>query len=82
MKKEVLIEKLTELGVKENEYSLDGSLIYDNIIVYNNYKYWEVFYLDERGGRNVEKRFSKEEDAYDYVYQLFLDLYNLREKYY
>lgn len=37
MKKEVLIEELNKLGIRKDRYSLDGELVYDNVIVYKNY---------------------------------------------
>lgn len=71
MNKKELIEKLNTIGIKARQYSLDGELKPDAIILYPNYHKWEVFYLDERGGRNVEKEFTSEEEALNYIYELF-----------
>lgn len=74
--------ELNKIGVTPTEYSLDGELIPNNIILYKNYDKWEVFYLDERGNKNKCKVFTNEAEALNYIFQLFLNLYNLRKKYY
>lgn len=67
---EELKEKLSKINVKETDYSLDGTLKPDAIILYKNYYKYEVFYMDERGGRNEEKVFTTEQAACDYIYYL------------
>lgn len=67
-----LKSKLRELGIKENEYSLDGELNPDTIILYQNYDKWEVFYLDERGGRDILQIFQSEEEACNFIYKYFI----------
>ncbi|MBF0575557.1 hypothetical protein IR022_06205, partial [Dysgonomonas sp. GY617] len=42
-----LKEKLNDLGIDEKEYSLEGDLQPNTIILYQNYTKWDVFYLDE-----------------------------------
>lgn len=57
MNKDTLKKELKKLGVSPNEYSLNGDIRSDKIVLYQNYSKWEVFYFDERGGRNHEKVF-------------------------
>jgi len=70
---EDLKNSLSILHISEKEYSLDGSLNPDSIILYHNYSKWEVFYLDERGLKNSEKNFDSESEACQYIYKLFID---------
>ena len=70
---ENLKNSLSILGISEKEYSLDGSLNPDSIILYHNYSKWEVFYLDERGIKNSEKIFDSESEACLYIYKRFID---------
>ena len=81
MDKETLINKLIALDIKPSEYSLDGDLLPDTIILYQNYSKWEVFYLDERGGRDMQNILDTQESAYDYIYALFFDIYTTRRKF-
>lgn len=71
MNKDELKKELDKLGINSNEYSLNGDIDSDKIVLYQNYDKWEVFYFDERGGRNDEKVFCHEEDACSYIYELF-----------
>lgn len=71
MNKDILKKELDKLGVNPNEYSLNGNIESDKIVLYQNHSKWEVFYFDERGGRNCEKVFCNEEDACSYIYELF-----------
>ena len=59
------------LSVDPKQYSLNGDLNADAIILFQNYNKWEVFYPDERGGRNEAKTFESENDACQYVHKLF-----------
>lgn len=68
-----LKEELDSLGVKENQYALKGDLNPDSIVLYHSYDEWQVFYLDERGGRNDERIFKSENEACLYIYQLFVE---------
>ena len=81
MDKIELKKKLDLLGVNSHEYSLDGELVADNIILYNSYHKWEVFYLDERGGRNDEKVFDSENEACEHIYRLFEESKEVENKY-
>ena len=65
MNKDILKKELDKLGVNPNEYSLNGNIESDKIVLYQNYSKWEVFYFDERGGRNCEKVFCNEGLAHD-----------------
>lgn len=76
-----LKNKLSRLRISENEYSLNGVLKPDSIILYNNYMSWEVFYLDERGTRNNEKIFNSESEACLYIYKLFVDSEKIKQKF-
>ena len=66
-----LTSKLNEMKILSGEYSLDGHLLADRIVLYHNYYKWEVFYLDERGVRHNQKEFSSEREACLYIYDLF-----------
>jgi len=67
---EELKRKLTVCKVPERWYSLDGGLKPDAVIIYRNYSFWECFYLDEKGVRNMERVFTSDEDAYDCLWQM------------
>lgn len=67
-----LEKKLELLEIKKNEYSLYGELSSDCIILYLNYSKWEVFYLDERGGRDMLHVSFSEDDACSFIYQYFI----------
>lgn len=71
MNKDDLKKELDKLGINSNEYSLSGDIDSDKIVLFQNYDKWEVFYFDERGGRNDEKVFYCEEAACSYIYELF-----------
>lgn len=71
MNKDELKKELDKQGINSNEYSLNGDIDSDKIVLYQNYDKWEVFYFDERGRRNNEKIFCSEEDACSYIYELF-----------
>lgn len=81
MNKIELKKKLDLLRVNSHRYSLDGELLADKIILYNSYHKWEVFYLDERGGRNNEKIFYSENEACEYIYKLFKESKAIQDKY-
>lgn len=81
MKIEELEKELNRLKVKKNEYSLNGELKPDAIILFSNYSKWEVFYLDERGGRNDEYFFTSEDEACQYIYDLFLKNIEVKKKF-
>ena len=80
MNKIELIAKLAELGVDPNTYSLEGELLPDSIVLYHSYSSWEVFYLDERGGRNKERVFSSERLACDHIYRLFREAQEISDR--
>ncbi len=81
MNKKDLQIKLDLLGVASQAYSLEGELVPDNIILYNSYNKWEVFYLDERGDRNDEKVFNSENEACEHIYKLFIESKKIEDKY-
>lgn len=69
MTREELVKFLEKRRIPSDWYSLYGELLPDRIIMYENYKKWEVFYLDERGGRKMLRTCRSEEDACVFVYQ-------------
>jgi len=71
MNKQKLEEKLDNLAVNKNFYSLNGNLLPDRVILYNSYDKWLVFYFDERGNRNEEQIFNSENEACQYIYNYF-----------
>ena len=81
MNKKELQTKLDLLGVTSGAYSLEGELVPDNIILCNSYHKWEVFYLDEGGGRNDEKVFDSENEACEHIYKLFKESKEIEDKY-
>ncbi|GAB2450975.1 hypothetical protein GCM10011375_36340 [Hymenobacter qilianensis] len=76
-----LKRQLDLLGVKSKSYSLFGELTPDTVVLVRNYYKWEVFYLDERGGRNDEKSFDSENDACDYIYKMFVKTREIEKKF-
>ncbi len=72
MNREELKYELIKLNVNKSYYSLDGELNPDSIVLYENYKIWEVFYFDEKGDRNDCKFFTSEDLACEYIYNLFV----------
>ncbi len=81
MNKKELHAKLDLLGVAFHEYSLEGELIPDNIVLYNSYNKWEVFFFDERGNRNDVKEFDSEIEACEHIYKLFKESKAIEGKY-
>lgn len=74
MDRNELKKKLDELKVRSTQYSLDGELLPDRIVLYQSYDDWNVFYFDERGNRDSEKTFNSESDACFYIYKEFKEL--------
>lgn len=81
MNRSDLKNKLVELNVYPSFYSLDGDLLPDRIVLYQNYAKWEVFYFDERGNRDKEKVFFSENEACEYVYEYFKEQIEIERKY-
>jgi len=81
MDKRELKQQLDNLDVYSGYYSLEGELLPDRIVLYHNYSKWEVFYFDERGNRDNEKKFSSEGDACDYIYKHFKDQKEIERKF-
>jgi hypothetical protein len=73
--------ELQQLGVASQRYNLQGDLISDTIILYNSYDTWEVFYFDERGGKNDVKKFKSECEACWYIFKLFRDAIIIEKKF-
>ena len=81
MNKNELKNKLDVLGVAPHAYSLEGKLVPDNIVLNNSYHIWEVFYFDERGGKNNQQVFDTESDACEHIYKLFKESKAIEDKY-
>jgi len=81
MNREELRRKLDELNVYPGFYSLEGELLPDRIVLYQNYAKWEVFYFDERGNRDNEKVFFSESEACNYIYEHFTTQKEIEKKY-
>ncbi|MCS6973596.1 MAG: hypothetical protein N2044_05610 [Cyclobacteriaceae bacterium] len=81
MNREELKQKLDELKVYPGFYSLEGELLPDRIVLYQNYAKWEVFYFDERGNRDNEKVFFSESEACNYIYEHFKKQKEIEKKY-
>jgi hypothetical protein len=71
MDKLELKKRLDDLEINPDYYSLEGELLPDRIVLYQNYNLWEVFYFDERGYRDNNKVFHSEGEACDYIYNYF-----------
>lgn len=69
MKRKELEIKLNAEGFDPNTFSLYGELNTYSIVIYHNHYIWEVFYLDERGGRNMLGLCNTEDEACDILYQ-------------
>ena len=81
MDKIELKKTLDSFGVDPRTYSLDRELIPDSIILRNSYHTWEVFYLDEKGGRNNEKVFTSEQEACLHIYSLLKEAKEIEDKF-
>ncbi len=73
--------KLNLLGVNPSQYSLTGELNSDTVVLTHTLSFWNVFYFDERGGRNSEHNFDSESEACDYIYSLFEESMRIRKKF-
>lgn len=72
---EELKRTLDELGVPPRWYVINGSLK-SNVYVLNYvHTYWEYFYFDERGNENGYKKFRKEDEACDYLFNKLKTLF-------
>jgi hypothetical protein len=63
--------ELDLLKIDQSNYSLDGRLKYDAIILNKDKDIWGVFYMDEKGRPIDEKKFESEDDACEYIYEQF-----------
>jgi hypothetical protein len=74
MNKVILKNKLDKLGINPMYYSLDCGLKTDALILYKNYEVWEIFYIDERGGRHEKGLFNSENEACNYFLNEFVKI--------
>jgi hypothetical protein len=81
MTRDELKIRLDDLKVNKVEYSLFSELFLDRIILFHNYTKWEVFYLDEKGGRNDERIFENESAACLYILQLLIESQKIKKDY-
>ncbi|MDB5283846.1 MAG: hypothetical protein JWO06_2921 [Bacteroidota bacterium] len=61
--------KLRTNKIPENRYSLDGELKPMAYVLYENYAVFEIFYMNERGGRDDFHAFNNYEEALDFLWQ-------------
>ncbi|WP_341840149.1 hypothetical protein [Chitinophaga caseinilytica] len=73
--------KLRDLKINPKNYSLNGDLKSDAIILFHNFENWNVFYLDDRGGRSEEKIFATEGEACLHIYKHFLIEKDIADKF-
>lgn len=66
-----LKEKLDELEVSSEAYSLDGTLSPDRMILFCDIKEWVVLYLNPDGEKNNIRKFATESDACAYLYNYY-----------
>lgn len=71
MKTTDLKQKLRDLGISESEYNLEGEMQENSIILWRNYHRWQVI-MYERGTQNEMGGFSSEDEACEYIYNIFL----------
>jgi len=81
MNKEDLRLQLNLLHVKATDYSLDGLLKNDCVVLHQNYYKWEVLYIDEKGRREDEKIFNSESEACYYILKLFTELKEIEKRF-
>lgn len=73
--------KLSLLRVNPSQYSLTGELNHDTIVRSHTLSFWDIFYFDERGGRDNEHHFNSESEACDYIYSLFEESIRIQKKF-
>ena len=62
MNKHELEQKLNDLGIDPDSYSLNGECMNETLCLENNYGRWSIFY-SERGLRTNEEIFDSEDKA-------------------
>ena len=72
MNRDVLAMLLKKEGISSDRYSLNGDLQPGRIVLYKNYKKWEVFYFDEHGSRQMLKTCNSEASACNFIHQELL----------
>ena len=73
MTKKELTQKLNQLNVSVNRYSIDSGMKADSLFLVNNHGLWQIYYIDERGGQNLLKQFIEEEDACNQLFILLTE---------
>jgi hypothetical protein len=69
MKLEELLEKIKANNVPERWYAINDGVKPNAFIVFENYKKWECFCIDERGTRNDFTFFFTPDEAYDWLWE-------------
>ena len=64
-----LTQRLADMGIREDFYSLSGGREDDTFCIVQTQNGWEVYY-SERGERSNLKFFTEEEEACDYFFRL------------
>lgn len=81
MNKSELRKKLDELGIKQTDYCLDGTLKpMRTILLFSNSKWW-TFEYDEHGNIQDKKAFGTEDEACQDILQRLIYLQEWRKKY-
>lgn len=70
MTREELITQLSQLGVNENSYSLDGLQNSDCTCIVERDEQWDVCYV-ERDSPFTLATLASKEDAYQFVFEQF-----------
>lgn len=68
MKKIQLAEKLKQMNIRKDSYSLNGGLPNEAFCLNMHNNVWEVYY-SERGSKSGLKIFYSEEEACEYFYE-------------
>lgn len=69
MKIKELRNMLSEFEINSKIINLDGDISNGgSIVLYRNYDKWEIISVSDRGRQEIEKIFSNEDDACDYLF--------------
>lgn len=66
-----LKEKLDDIGIPDEAYSLDGSIKTNAVHLIREKNKWEVFFCDEDGEKNKISIFDNEHNACEHIYKIF-----------
>jgi hypothetical protein len=66
-----LKQKLDELEISAEAYSLDGTPSPDRMILLRDFREWIVLYVDPQGEKSNVKTFASESEACSYLYNYY-----------